>query len=115
VGLWQTNAVPVTHAALLTVYGEGAAGVAYTPKSTGVVELIDGIFDAAAVLLTTDGNGAQIQTRAPQLSIRVADLTVTPKGGDDADLVTIRGVVFRVIRVEPDGDGWAVLTLVDQS
>lgn len=113
-GLWAT-AAPLLHSGILNAYGEGTSTaptpIAYTPASTGVVENIDGCYEAAAQVLLLDGNtDSQIQGTVPTLSIRTADLTVFPKQGD---AVTIRGVSFRVKTVEPDESGWCALRLAD--
>jgi hypothetical protein len=49
-----------------------------------------------------------VQTNAPALGIKLADFTVTPKAGDR---VYLRSTVYKVARVDPDGEGGATLHL----
>lgn len=97
--------------AIRDVYGES---VTYTPASTGVAESISAVFDAAAEVVQIQG-GVEVSARTPVLDVVLADLLVHPKGravgSSDRDLVTVGGVSYQVVKVEPDGQGWARLIL----
>lgn len=67
------------------------------------------IFDQAYQEVVLQG-GAPIASTQPVLDVVLADLTGTPVQGD---LVTISetGVVYKVAKVQPDGEGTAKLFL----
>lgn len=56
----------------------------------------------------SENNAPGHSTFAPVLGVRLAELDLEPKQGDE---VTIRGIVYRVWDVHGDGDGWADLIL----
>ena len=80
--------------------------LSYVPVSTGVAEVINGIFDNNYVL--AEANGVGVQSTVPAIKIREADLSVTPAEGD---VVTIDGESYCVIERKPDSEGGAILVL----
>lgn len=74
-----------------------------------------GIFDALREIVEMrfqdardNYDGVPVTSQAPVLGIRLSDWPVTPKKGDE---VTIRGALYRVWDVQPDGQGKADLIL----
>lgn len=59
----------------------------------------------------SENNAAGHSTFAPALGVRTAELGLEPKQGD---LVTIKGVVYRVWDAPSDGEGWVDLILKKQ-
>lgn len=63
------------------------------------------LFEAIA---DSENKAAGHSTTMPALGVRTVELGLTPKQGDR---VTIRGIVYDIWDVHPDGDGWADLIL----
>ncbi|HAT48865.1 MAG TPA: hypothetical protein DCS88_00835 [Alphaproteobacteria bacterium] len=89
--------------------------VVYTPslkngtKLAGTPINLMGIFDEKRETISLMGGG-DMDAVIPRsvLEIRIADLGTNPMAGDD---VSINGVPYRVLEVQPDGMGLAVLML----
>lgn len=87
----------------LNTFGEP---VVYVPQGRSAVS-ITAIFDA--VFEELDPNtGAIIVSKKPVLGIREADLSFTPREGDN---VLIRETNYRVVEVMTDGQGGSQLRL----
>lgn len=78
--------------------------IGYTQN--GVTHSLRAIFDAAAELVTFADPG--ISTISPIVSFDLSRLPVEPKSGDT---VTIKNVVYEVVRSQEDGQGWTTLIL----
>ncbi|OHD28035.1 MAG: hypothetical protein A2Y38_03440 [Spirochaetes bacterium GWB1_59_5] len=65
------------------------------------------IYDAAYVEASVQ-NGVSVSTTSPVVQYKTADFTGTV-AQDDA--VVAGGITYRVYKVEPDGQGWAMLRL----
>lgn len=74
--------------------------VTYTPAA-GSPQSITAIFDAAGTTVDVSA-GVPVQTTAPMLDMRDADLATTAAQGDT---VTIGATTYEVAHVEPDGNG----------
>ncbi len=100
---WQNLSDRMLRTAL-SVFGET---VMYT-RGTTAVPISKAVFDKNYV--TVDPNtGAQIMSTNPMIGVRVADL---PNGeAREGDLVTVRGVEYRVIDKQPDSEGHIKLIL----
>lgn len=83
------------------------SGVTYQPKDSDEETDITAIFDNAAFDVDF-GNGGPVQSSQPWLGVKLADLPADPQIGD---FVTAKGNRYRVIKIEPDGQGGARLTL----
>lgn len=68
---------------------------------------IAGVFSAPGKEVDPQ-TGAPVQSVAPKLGIRLADLPVLPDAGDQ---VLVKGVTYNVFGVDEDGQGGAELTL----
>ncbi len=103
----------------IAVFGEpsaapGTPAIAYQPADGSPVFYVDGVFDDAHVTESFE-EGAPVSTTHPVLGVRLAQFPADHQpfaDGDDGDQVgPIRGVIYRVIDVNPDGHGWAKLVL----
>lgn len=56
----------------------------------------------------SENNAPGHSTFVPMLGVRTVELELEPKKGDR---VTIRGTLYQVYDVHPEGDGWAELIL----
>ncbi|PHJ82012.1 hypothetical protein VF14_18425 [Nostoc linckia z18] len=65
-----------------------------------------GIFRDAYTGVDTDG--VSIATVEPTIGVRLSDFSQAPRR---MDICIIRGVTYRVLRSEPDGDGGSMLYL----
>jgi len=84
--------------------------VVYLPRSGGS-HSITGIFDLASKVIEQDkSTGLNIDSTAPTLTVRLADLTSAPR---PQDTLTIGASTYEVYRVEPDGSGMAALRLTE--
>lgn len=92
--------------AALAVFGEPVP-ITYAP-SVGSPVPVTGIFDEQYVL-ASGGAEAGVETMAPAVFFRLADLPVDPE--DDEPILTIRGVSYRVIERPRDGMGGIILVL----
>lgn len=88
--------------ACLGVFGET---VTYTP-ATGEPYEIQGIFNE--IYQEVDSAGAIVQSARPNLGVRVDDLAAKVARGDK---VTLRGVTYRVLDNQTDGEGGTTLLL----
>lgn len=80
--------------------------VAYT--ATGAAEPYDlvAIFDAAGTRVGIS-SGVAVESVAPRLGVRLADMQAAPRIGDRW---RVNGVTYAVREIEPDGHGGASLT-----
>jgi hypothetical protein len=92
--------------ACIDTFGEGMQEVTYTTRA-GVTVLIDGIFEASTEAIDPD-TGTAILSHQPLLSVRLAQLLAVPEAGDTC---VIRGLTYRVIEPDLDGQGTATLRL----
>ncbi len=76
----------------------------YTP-TVGDPVAIKGVFGNAHVEV---GSNPPISLVAPVLTIQLSDLESDPANGDE---VTVRGIDYRIIDVQKDGEGGASLVL----
>jgi len=67
-----------------------------------------GIFSAPFVLAEGDAH-AGVEAQAPKIFLLLADLPTDPDV--DQPTLTIRGDVYRVVEVDPDGMGGVLITL----
>lgn len=86
--------------------------VTYTPED-GSPESITAVFDLAAHVVEVDRDiGLNVDSTVPTLTVRLADLSVTPHV---RDRVIIGSTTYEVYRVELDGSGMAALRLTEVS
>lgn len=86
--------------------------VTYTPEN-GSPESITAVFDISARVVEVDRDtGLNVDSTAPTLTVRLADLSDTPHVRDQA---VIGSTTYEVYRVEPDGSGMAALRLTEVS
>jgi hypothetical protein len=89
----------------------GSVEVTYTP-AVGAAATLDGLFDANYVLVQRDDDRGSVETTAPAVWVKVADLPVHPDADNpDVATVVIAGVSYRVRERKPDGMGHMVLVL----
>ena len=88
-------------------FGEGdAVGVLFTHAS-GQSYQLDGIFEATTEEVDLD-TGANVMSNRPQVSFALADMQALPNVGDTC---VIRGVTYRVVQPNFDGQGTVTLRL----
>ncbi len=95
---------------------EFAEAVTYDPRISAPTRgtfAARGVFDADHELIFTEVPGSKIDapghsTTAPVIGMRPGELALDPKQGDR---ITIRGVVYEVWDIHPDGDGWVDMIL----
>jgi hypothetical protein len=80
--------------------------ITYTPTGGGAVSM-RGSFAPQSVVVDVNTGAAVISDR-PELGVHLADLAAEPLMGDS---VTVRGLLFKVIRVEILGSTWRILHL----
>lgn len=85
------------------VFGES---VIYTPDG-GQPFSITGIFDVAHIEVDPD-TGAAVTSAEPVLGLKRDDLAAEPKPRDS---VTVRGIQYRIVDKQPDGQGGINLIL----
>ena len=92
----------------LDVFGEGDGQATYLHVAPGsVAYALNLIFEAESI--ETDPNtGAKVISNTPQVSVRLANLQAMPANGD---IVTVRGIQYRVKEPQLDGQGTATLRL----
>lgn len=101
---WDDMQAPMLDACMSAL----GTAVTYRPKDSDEETEIDkAIFDNAAIDVDF-GNGGPMQTTQPWLGVKVSDLPGDPQVGDR---VTAKGTNYEVVKVEPDGQGGARLTL----
>lgn len=101
------NALDRLHSAVLSTFGEqdAAAGGPGRPTVNGVA--FDATFSRRYVEVPA---GEAVQAgHFPLLECREADAAAVGLGYDV--MVIVRGQPYRVVAVQPDGDGWAVFVL----
>lgn len=82
--------------------------ITYTP-SVGAPVQVRGVFDAAYVRVDLGQIG--VSSSGPAVFLKRADLPSDPS--DDAGArVTVKGVVYSIHEVQPDGEGGGVLLLL---
>ncbi len=89
--------------ACLQVFGEL---IEYHPIDA-LAYSIPGVFEASYQEVQPDGQ--IVQSTQPKLSVRMFDLIQEPQPGDK---VLYRGRYYRVVEYQPDGQGSAVLYLM---
>ncbi len=94
---WQDKTKAVMDACL-DAFGEE---ITYTPADGGDPVVLDGIFDEAFESVDA-ATGLSIISQQPIIGIKIADLPYVPTRDD---VVSIRGIDYRV--VEPQHDGQA--------
>lgn len=87
--------------ACVATFGES---VTYTPQG-GSPESITGIFNARTEQVDLASGVLSYQ---PTLGVKVADLSTSPRVGDT---LTVRSQGYRVVDIDEDGEGGAVLLL----
>ncbi|MBF0115663.1 MAG: hypothetical protein HQM04_11570 [Magnetococcales bacterium] len=94
--------------------------VAYRPALRNQPDLaeqsfpITGIFtekNLSVTLMGAGANGLDAVVPQPTLEIRLSDLGFLPMTGDE---VTVDGLLYQVVEVQPDGRGMALLRLARQ-
>jgi hypothetical protein len=102
---WEED-VTAAMRACTEVFGEGAGNVTYTHLG-GEAYTLNGIWDADSIRVDPD-TGVQIISNQPMISFALADMQAQP---DNNDLLTARGVNYRVREPEFDGQGTVTLML----
>jgi hypothetical protein len=101
----------VSFASLLAQVDDAATqhlgGVVTYATGAGASVAVEGIFDAAYVLV--DANEAGVSSSGPAVFLRVADLPSDPTV--DSPTVTVASVVYEVREAKPDGLGGVLLLL----
>lgn len=86
---------------------EFGENVTYTPANRpGPSFVVDGIFNE--MYQEVDQGGVVVTSQQPNLGIRLSDF---PNPPFNEDKVAIRGFMYKVIDVQPDGEGGAKLLL----
>jgi len=103
-------------AATMSVWGEeglGKPSVTYSPASGSPFTLPQAVFEKAYTRVEF-ADGTPVSTTRPALGVR---LSLFPSGVSPAqgDQVTVRGEVYNVFDVRPDGEGHALLILMAAS
>jgi hypothetical protein len=94
-------------------------------RETGVQPIIDGVqsdiwilpmLDSREVFMDSAGlAGGNIERTSPYAIAMAADVAAAGiVGGDDGSSITTSGRTFTVVDINPDGMGFAVLTLEEQ-
>ena len=100
---WE-KAAEALHASCRDAFG---VPVIFTPAGGGPTTII-GIFEAERDVATIDAIGVPVAARKPVLEARVADFPTMPQEGD---VVTVGGMDYAIVDVQPDGHGWVALIL----
>jgi hypothetical protein len=87
--------------ACMSAFGED---VVYTPQG-GSAATVSGIFNAQTYVIE---QGVPVLSYQPSLGLKVSDLASNPRIGDS---VSVRSVSYKVVSVDVDGEGGAVLSL----
>lgn len=94
-------------------FGEEAT---YTPYGLAAVSGIAGIFDDPSLSVAM-GEGAGVMDARPTYLCRSDDLPGTARGGDVGDTLALAltdthpAVTYKVIDLQPDGQGMTLITL----
>lgn len=97
----DTFGVPVTY----------IPSVEKRPLLGGVAQELFGIFDEAREMVSLMGGGSggmEAVVPRPVVELREADITITPLEGDT---VVVNEITYRILEVQPDGQGAVVLVL----
>lgn len=86
-------------------FGDSAV---YT-KLAGGTATFTGIFDAPHIAI--DLGEVSISDRRPTFVCRTADLPSGVAGGDSGDTLEVDGITYKVIDLEPDGQGMTRIVL----
>ncbi|ABK45306.1 hypothetical protein Mmc1_2813 [Magnetococcus marinus MC-1] len=92
------------NAACIEVFGQA---IIHTPAGGEPSEL-SAIFDSSREITTIDAVGVPVQSYRPVIEGREADFLSRPAVGDG---VAVGGINYRVMDVQPRGDGWLALIL----
>lgn len=92
----------------LAVRGHLGGPVTYSP-SVGAPVDVTGVFDAAYVRVDLGQIG--VSSSGPAVFLRRSDLPSDPSE-DPGATVTVKGVVYSIHEVQPDGEGGGVLLLL---
>lgn len=106
---WEQTVTDAMHDCI-NVFGEGVDGmgvgrVIIQHAAGGPAYEVDGIFEAESLVVEPE-SGAEVITNQPMISFALSDLQRDPL---QHDLIVIRGISYRV--VEPDYDGQGTVTL----
>lgn len=96
----------LVHGPVAAVFGEP---VLYTP-ATGEPFTITGVFDEAYAEVQVI-EGVPVSSVKPVLGVRLSDFGATPPDSGDTLTIIRTGTVYVVSNPNPDGHGWAKLTL----
>lgn len=91
---------------ITTVRDTFPAAVVYDPDGEALA--LTGVFDEAYRSIELGDAGVPVDTTAPRLTLRLADLSATP---EPYDILTVDGQEWQVTGVEPDGSGMVGLRL----
>ena len=86
----------------------GGSAVTYTAGDGSGAATVDGIFDAAYVLV--DVGQAGVSSSTPAVFLRLADLTSDPSV-DSAFRIAVGGVTYKERETKPDGLGGVLILL----
>lgn len=94
---------------LVRTFGEP---VTYIPRTGSAYEIAfadgaGGIFEAVTQLVDPD-TGAVVISQQPNIYIRLSDLQAEPQNGDR---LTVRGVTYKILEPQFDGQGGVTLRL----
>ncbi|MBF0339474.1 MAG: hypothetical protein HQL95_00745 [Magnetococcales bacterium] len=104
------NLLALVHRPCFATFG---VPVTYTPALARMlggtpIDLV-GIFDGKREIVSVGGSGGmEAVTLHSVVEIKIADLGFDPMAGDD---VAVAGLTYRILDVQPDGKGLAVLVL----
>ena len=100
-----TDLVSQIHPVFTNEMGQPAV---YTDKADDSTYELDIIFSGEAVQLNAGPLGTEIESHAPIADLTLSDLPIAPKHLDE---ISFGGNSYRVIGIEPDGQGMASLAL----
>ncbi len=104
-GRWN-NLLTLVNRSCLSTFG---VPVTYTPIAGDTISLV-GVFNEKWENITLMGtNGMEAVVPHPVVEIRVADLGIDPMAGDE---VIVDELTYRILDVQLDGRGMALLHLV---
>ncbi|MBF0401394.1 MAG: hypothetical protein HQL90_11565 [Magnetococcales bacterium] len=110
---WETLA-NLANQLCLGIFG---STVSYRPALRNHPELAEALFTVVGIfteknihitLMGAGTNGLDTIVPQPTLELRLSDLTFLPLVGDE---VTVDGLLYKVVEVQPDGRGMVLLTL----
>jgi len=84
------------------VFGET---IRFIPSSGASFDVV-AVYDTRYTVESFDGMSTNVQTMTHRLGVRLKEFSISPEEGDR---IILREEGFRVIEVQPDGQGGAVL------